>query len=100
MKDDMPIEQLELLLELLKTDLTELYNELNARKSEIGSLPESEGKGYVQKQYKATQATFNEYLALKTNFMSRLAIEANPISFILTDEIWDIIDEKLNSKYN
>jgi hypothetical protein len=54
MKDDMPIEQLELLLELLKTDLTELYNELNARKSEIGSLPESEGKGYVQKQYKAT----------------------------------------------
>jgi hypothetical protein len=100
MKDNMPMEQLELLWELLKTDLTELYSKLNALKSEIDSLPEGEEKGYVQKIHKATQTTLHEYLCIKTKFMSRLAIEANPISFILTDEAMDVIDEKLNSRNN
>lgn len=73
---------------------------LKAQKDKIANLPEGEERASLKKYHKACQATFEELLSHKIKFMSKWAIEADPISFTLTDEAMDMIDEKMNGMYN
>jgi hypothetical protein len=100
MRDNMTTAELQLLSQVLNTDFTELSIMLKAQIDKIASLPDGEEKAYVQKHHKACQAALEELLSHKIKFMSKWAIEADPISFTLTNEEMDIIDEKMNSMYN
>ena len=100
MRNNMTTEQLILLSQILNTDFTEPSNMLKAQKDKIANLPKGEERAYVQKHHKACQATFDELLSLKIQFMSKWAIEADPIRFTLTNEAMDMIDEKMNGMDN